>query len=87
MLGGLPLYDPFPSFSLMVAKAAVRSATDIDREPCWPIPKGSYRGGACGAETDDILVYSMVMSIFKGLTMMSLYVGLVLLVIVIPGNC
>jgi hypothetical protein len=58
----------------------------MDGEPCWPTPEGGYGGGACGAKADDTLVCSMVTSISRGLTVMSLCGGLTLLVIT-SGDC
>jgi hypothetical protein len=71
MLGELPLYGP-PLFPHMVAKAAVRSATDMDGEPYWLAPKDSYGGGACSIEASGVLACSMVTFISGRLTVMSL---------------
>jgi hypothetical protein len=76
MLGGLPLYGP-PSFPHMAVKVAIRSATDMDGKPYWPIPKGGCGEGACGVEASNILACSIVTFIFGRLTMMSLSGGLI----------
>jgi hypothetical protein len=86
MLGELPLYDPPPPFSHMAEKAAVRFTTDMDREPCWPTPKGGYGGGAYDAKPDGIFVYSMITLISRELTIMSLCKRLTLLVVTLGSG-
>jgi hypothetical protein len=86
MLGGLSLYNFSLLFPCMVEKAAVRSTTNMDGEPCWLLPKGSYGERACDAEAKGILACFIVILISGGLTMIFFYERLTLLVVT-SGFC